>query len=159
MSAWLEKLGGDTTTAEYNVMALEIKGAGATGKLKIPQSQWRELYEYAHEEGMKAGAACVPTPMVVAQHANVADDSSPITQTWDAPEGVCGFAWITIHPGNCAFANWLKKHEKGGKAYGGGVIVNAKFGQRMERNLAYASAFAGICHKAGIKVYVGSRMD
>ncbi len=59
------------------------------------------------------------------------------------PFPACGFGWITVKPGNCSFAKWLKKTKGASSAHGGGVQlwVN-KFGQSHDKKKAYARAFA-----------------
>lgn len=118
------------------------------------------LHARAHQAGDAAAQAAVPAPMVVSQHASPLNDASPVTQAWFVSEGVCGFAWITIRPGNSPFANWAKKHAGACKAYYGGVeIWVGGYGQSMQRKEAYAYAYAEVIREAGIKAYAGSRMD
>ena len=121
---------------------------------------WQALYDKAVAAAEKAYAKCVPVPMVVAQHSNMADDNSPIEKSWFVEGGVCGFAWVTIHPGTCSFARWLVKHDLGSKAYRGGVSVWAgPKDQSMARKTAWAKGFAGVVGDAGIKCYVHSQID
>jgi hypothetical protein len=109
---------------------------------------------------MAAAKACIPTPMVVQAHANMADDASPVVQQWVIPQGVCGFAWVNIKPGNCGFAKWMVSQKLASKAYEGGVSHWVhKFGQSMELKEAYAQGFACVLNAHGIKAYAGSRMD
>ncbi len=125
----------------------------------------RELYERADEAGMKAAKAHTPTPMIVEQHKNVMDDNSPVVQSWNVSGGVCGFSWSVVRPGNCSFANWLKKNGKGKYSdYDKGVIVWAGgditgFGQSMTTKESYSRAFANVISDAGIKIFTYSRMD
>jgi hypothetical protein len=108
------------------------------------------LYEAAHKAGHAAAVGSSPTPMVV----------SGMGKSYYVSEGVCGFAWIVVKPGNSPFANWLKKTGKGDKAYGGGVdIWVGDYGQSLDRKSAYASAFAKVLSEAGIRAYSNSRMD
>ena len=59
------------------------------------------------------------------------------------PFPICGFAWVTVKPGNCTFANWLKKKGHARKAYGGGVQMwISGYGQSHDKKEAYARAFA-----------------
>jgi hypothetical protein len=98
--------------------------------------------------------------MVVQQRADVMDDTSPVVQQWVVPDGVCGFAWVKVRPGNCSFALWLKKH-KGGRTdyYGGIVLWVSAYNQSMEKKLAYARAFAGVVKEAGVDAYADYRLD
>lgn len=82
--------------------------------------------------------------------------------------GACGFAWIVIKPGNCGFANWLKKNGHAHAAYGGGIQVSVREGgQSMTLKEAYANAFAAEVNRLvtlGVlpkmkSCYADSRMD
>lgn len=139
----------------------ELLGFGATenGTAK-PQQNWQELFDKARAAGLEALRKHTPKPMTVVERTNPLDDSSPIRQAWHVSEGVCGFAWVVIHPGNCSFACWLRKNKIGHKHYyGGWEIWVSEGGQSMERKQAYAKAFAEVVNAAGIKAYTGSRMD
>src|SRR5262245_43968523 len=83
-----------------------------------PAKNFAELAAKAHAEGMAAGEACKPRAMVVSYRDGGGDMRREVVE-----DGVCGFAWITIRPGNCPFANYLKKTGAAHKAYGGGVQV------------------------------------
>lgn len=122
-----------------------------------------DLYRRAVEAGRAAAEACTPTPMVVQEHANPLDDSSPVIKQY-APvmAGVCGFAWINVRPGNSSFACWLKRNDLGrSDRYEGGVRVWVDgYGQSYERKRAYAGGFARVLRDAGMdRVYPGSRLD
>lgn len=119
------------------------------------------LFDAAHRAGMAAGEAARPTPMTVVQHANPLDDSSPVVKAY-APvmDGVCGFAYVIVRPGNSSFARWLKANRGARKAYYGGMQFSVhQFGQSYERKVAYAGAFVGVLEQAGVKAYVDSRLD
>lgn len=118
------------------------------------------IYNEAHKAGNDAAMTKVPTPMVVAEHANPLDDNSPVRQAWLVNDGVCGFASVIVRPGTCAFARWLTKEKGARKSYYGGTeLWISAFGQSMERKEAYAGAFAAVLNKHGIKAYSTSRMD
>ena len=122
--------------------------------------KWADLYARAHSAGLEVAEQCIPAVMVVQQHENMMDDDSPVKQQWAVPEGVCGFAWVTVTPGNCSFALWLKKHHNASKGYHGGMeLWVSDFGQSYERKHAYARAFARIVSEAGVKAYAGGRLD
>jgi hypothetical protein len=126
----------------------------------VREQKWSDLHQSAHRAGMAAGEAHRPATMIVQRHANMMDDSSPVVQQWVESEGVCGFAWVTITPGNSSFAIWLKKYTRARPAYQGGVQIWVhEFNQSMERKQAYAQAYAKVVRDAGIKAYAGSRMD
>lgn len=119
-----------------------------------------DLFARADAAGRAAAEATRPTPMVVQQHRDVLDDASPVVQEWVVPSGVCGFAWVTIHPATSAAARYAKKHLGARTAYRGGMeIWVAAYGQSMELKEAYAHAYARVLRDAGLKAYSGSRMD
>jgi hypothetical protein len=119
-------------------------------------AEFRELVGRAHAAGMAAGRTVQCEPMGVAR-VN-ADGSRTLVDI--VPDGPCGFAWITIRPGNSSFAIWAKRNRIADRAYGGGVSIwVGEFGQSMTRKQAYAYAYAGVLQDAGVKAYSGSRMD
>lgn len=120
-----------------------------------------KIFREAHVAGQLAAQACVPTPMAVVERANPLDDKSPIIRRYPVVQaGVCGFAWVTIFPGNCKAANYAKKNLGWRKPYGGGMqLWVSQYNQSMEMKYAYASAYAGVLQKYGITAYPGSRMD
>lgn len=116
--------------------------------------EMKAVFDRAHQAGQSAAASVVPAPLIV--HDVLSGYAYPPVM-----DGVCGFAWITIRPGNCALANFAKKYWKARKAYGGGVSIwVSEFGQSLARKDAYARAFAGVLREAtGANVSAGSRMD
>jgi len=124
------------------------------------EATWKALYDKAHAAGMAALEAARPMPMVVQERQSPLDDASPVKKEWFVEGGVCGFAWVTIQPANCSFAIWLRKNTQASRGYYGGMQLWVhEGGQSMQRKEAYASAFAKVCAEAGIKAYMGSRMD
>lgn len=125
-------------------------------------TNFQAVFDEAVEAGLEAGNLAKPTPMVVVEHRNQLDDNSPIKRTY-APvmDGVCGFAWVNIRPGNSSFANWLKANQLARKdSYYGGVTYWVRdFGQSYERKAAYAGAFASVLTKHGIKAVAAGRLD
>lgn len=109
------------------------------------------IYKRAHEEGMKALKAATPEPMVVVGGG----------KQYYVPQGLCGFAWVTIYPARGKFITWCKKNDIGGKAYGGGwSIWTREGGQSIELKEAYANAFAEVLRESlGLKAYANSRLD
>jgi hypothetical protein len=117
------------------------------------------LWAQAMAAGMAAGNAAAPVPMVVAQ-ADIFGKPLPDAKRYFVPDGVCGFAWVKVRPGNSPFANWGKKKGLLKSAYGGGVQYwVGEFGQSMQRKEAFASAMAKVLSDAGINAYADSRMD
>lgn len=79
---------------------------------KAQLATFERIWNEAWAAGVAAGNADTPVPMVVVQHANALDDSSPVVRQWGPiPDGSCGFACVCIAPSNCAFSNWLRKRE------------------------------------------------
>jgi len=124
-----------------------------------PRVDFQAIYNEADQAGKEAAKACCPTPMVVQGHSNPLDATSPVTDRWFVPQGVCGFAWIKFK-GNTAWARWTKKQGLCGEAYPSGrsIWVSA-YSQSMELKEAYARAFAKVLEKHGIQAYAQSRMD
>ena len=121
---------------------------------------FKAIYAEAHKAGMAAGDAETPTPMLVEQHENPLDDESPLQKVWKVPQGVCGFAWIIVRPGNCGFARWCRKNKGTGKAYyGGEQIWVGEFGQSYDKKMAYASAFASVLRHHDINAHSFGRFD
>jgi hypothetical protein len=83
-------------------------------------------------------------------------------KTYLLDEGACGFAWITIRPGNSKLANAYKKLGLAKSAYGGGVSVwVGEFGQSIDRKSAYANAYAEKLREltGEERIYGESRLD
>ena len=126
----------------------------------IDKKDFQNIYDEAHRAGMKAGQAHTPTPMIVAEQKNLFDNNNP-GESWKVDSGICGFVWINIKPGNCAFANFLKKelYASPDSYYGGVCIWVSYFDQSMECKEKYAEAFAAVLKNKGIRTYAMSRMD
>lgn len=123
-------------------------------------AKFEAAYKKAVEAGNAAGAANKPHPMIVQEREH--PFGGAVTKEWFVGEGACGFAWVTVYPGNHPFANWLKKNNYARKAYGGGVqIWISAFGQSVERKEACANEMAKVLREElEIKeIYAGSRLD
>lgn len=121
---------------------------------------WETIYHAAQAKGCLAAAKTGPAPMLVQQHENMMDDSSPVAKQWLVPGGVCGFAWVVVRPGTSSFARWLVKHDHARPHdYGGVSIWIGGYGQSMEKKEAHASAMAAYLCRVGIKAHAQSRMD
>jgi hypothetical protein len=124
---------------------------------------FRALFDKAYEAGMAAGRGSTPVTMIVGSPTTpLGDDIDYTKKIYVVPDGPCGFAWVNVRPGNCRFANWLKKNKLGRHdSYEGGVKIWVReFGQSMTRKEAFANAFADVVRAAGIeRCYAGSRMD
>ena len=124
-------------------------------------ARFETAFDSARAVASAAGKAFTPTPMTVVEPSNPLDDASPPRQTWHVPEGVCGFAWVNVSPGNSSFARWLSKNGLAGKSYYGGVdIWISAFGQSYERKMAAAEAMAEELRSSlNIKAYASGRLD
>jgi len=135
----------------------EYTGYGAAKTAK--DQAFQAAFAKAVQAGLAAGAGKQPTAMVVQEMVGM---TSEVKQSWYESEGACGFAWVTVTPGNCPFANWLKKNGYASKAYGGGVQVwISDFGQSVDRKEACAGAMAKTLQmELGMSgIYAGSRLD
>ncbi len=128
------------------------------------------LYAKAHKAGVEAALECQPTPMIVQQHADVLDDSSPVVQQWVARGGVCGSASVTVTPGTTSFARWAVANRGWHKHYYGGVAkhmnppeeaicFDRRLVQSLEIALAYTRAFVKVLNDAGINAHCNYRED
>lgn len=147
-----------------------LQSLGATGTPKLPKSvrdaKHAALFAKAWAAGVAAVEGCVPTPMTVVEHANpvaglLGGDPGPIVKEYEpVADGVCGFAWVTITPGNSSFARWLIKEGKARPHYRGGIQVwISGYRQSYERKSAHAQGMAEALREAGIKAYSGGRLD
>lgn len=123
-----------------------------------------DLLAAAHAAGRAAHDAVRPTPMVVEEHENQFDDSSPVVQRYVSNEGPVGFAWVIVRPGNSSFAHFLRKTGRGSSAYRGGVQIWVRTPeQSYERKVAYARAMADVLKASplleGLSITTGSRVD
>ena len=120
----------------------------------------KAMFDKARAAGLAAGESAVPTPMVVSQHADAFDDKSPVKQSWFVPDGVCGFAWVTLRPGTSPAARFAKKFLGARRGFHGGMeLWVSEFGQSMARKEAFADAFAKVLKDHGVTAFAGSRMD
>jgi len=117
------------------------------------QDVWLNAFRKADLAGEEAALAQEETMLKIAGY---------------APFPTCGFAWIVVRPGNCAFAKWLKKNKGADKHYNGGVSIwVSKFGQSHDKKKTYARAFADTIEKEliltqiapNMTINAGSRLD
>lgn len=128
---------------------------------KKSDAQYVAIWRLADIAGRAAVEALNVVPMTVIQRANPLDDSSPVTQSWHVPDGVCGFAYIRSK-GNTAFGRWMKRATAARRdSYAGGVYVSVhEFGQSYQKKDAYARAFVKELVDNGIDgVWSESRLD
>ena len=121
-----------------------------TKKASPKEAEFKALLERAQINGRKKVESLEVNPMVVTDG----------VQNWFVADGSCGFAWVVIRPGNCAFANWLKKKEIARAHYYGGVqIWISAYNQSMQKKMAFAEGMAEVFKEAGIEAHADSRMD
>ena len=69
-----------TATTEYGSLREKIAAE------KAEREERYRVFEAAHRKALEAarqaGLDAVPAPMVVTQHANQLDDTSPVTKSW-----------------------------------------------------------------------------
>jgi hypothetical protein len=125
-------------------------------------AEMKALYDSAHQAGMKAVVNLQVVPMIVGEETNLFSGKIDYNKpTYFVEDGVCGFAWVNVKPGNSKFANWLKKNElaRSDSYYGGVTVWVSAFNQSMQKKEAYARGFAEVLRNAGINAYSQSRMD
>lgn len=116
----------------------------------MESTDFQQVIAEAHEAGFNAGQSYNPEPMMVVGGG----------KTHHVPEGVCGFAWITVRPGTTSFARYWKKNHGARRAYYGGVELWVReFGQSHDRKLAFAEAYAKKLCEHGINATAGSKLD
>ena len=124
---------------------------------------YSEIHNDCHAAGMAAGIKHRPVPVLVGQGTSLFSTEIDYTkQTFLLDDGACGYAWVTIHPGNSKLAREFTKLGIARKAYGGGVqIWVSEFGQSVDRKEAYAYAYAEKLREltGEDRIYAGSRMD
>jgi len=159
-SGFIDALKAGGESFNKTVAQLEaLPGASKKGESK-PKQDWQSIYDAARAACLAAGHAMTPTPMVVQQHADQLDDTSPVVQQWHVSEGVCGFAGVIIKSGNSSFARWCSKNKIGHRHYYGGWYINvSEFNQSYERKTQGATAMAEYFRTHGIECYVDSRLD
>ena len=124
--------------------------------------QFQALYDEANRAGHEAATNHTPRPMVVGTAIGLTNEIDKTKPMYYESEGLCGFAWVNIKPGNSRFANYLKKNNlaRPDSYYGGVTIWVGAYGQSYERKQKYASAFASVLREYGIdKCYSASRLD
>ena len=133
---------------------------------KLTKCGYAALIRKAEAAAHQAGLDAVPTPMVVQQHSNVLNDTSPVVKEWYVGEGACGFGWVVIRPATSGLVRYLREHGIGNKNYYGGWQVWSRAvdhrgyqTQSITRNYAWAQAYARVLKDAGFEAHASSRMD
>lgn len=136
-----------------------------------------DLLKKATAAGHKAAEKSRPIPMVVQEHVNMLDDSSPVKQSWVVPGGVCGFAWVIVRCTNKESRKFINDLKKAGIAspdvndwspkvvfkkasyYKGYMYYCPLMTQSMTLKEDFCQAFAKVLHDTGINAHSMSRMD
>jgi len=144
---------------QFKAMLLE-KRDQATARYE----EYREWIVACSELAEAAYRNAQPAPMAVYETAGLSDAPKPGGKSWYVSEGVCGFAYVTIHPATSSFARWLSKEKIGYKAYRGGWQIPMHFfvgqmGQSLERAEAASYAVSNFLCQQGIDTQASSRMD
>lgn len=108
--------------------------------------RFQSIFEIASREGLKAGTAVIPPPMVLKEYGTI----------W---EGECGFAWVHLPDARTPFARWLSKRDIGYPGRPGRIVFSSLKTQSVVRNRAFATAFANTLRINGIECSVNSRLD
>lgn len=135
--------------------SLRDKMAAERAERDARYAEYAKAWAIAVECGLAAGKAAIPEPMTVV-------DGFTGRHIETVADGSCGFAWVTVHPGNSSFARWAAKKHGAKKAYGGGMQVYwvSHFNQSLTRKEAFARAFAqSLRDSLRIEAFSGSRMD
>lgn len=150
----------------HQYATLKEKIAAGKAERTHRNAHFANVWKGAQAVGYMAGCDAQPTPMIVGEATSILskeiDYSKP---TYYVPDGPCGFAWVIVKPGNCAFANWLRKNDIGHKRYYGGWEVSIReHGQSIERKERHAAAMAEYLRKHLDRsdygsIFSDSRMD
>lgn len=141
---------------------VDVEVVKTVKKKALTDRQCRSIFNKAHHAGMQSAKRCKPVPMIVGTPKTpLGNDIDTSKKMYYVEGGVCGFAWVEIHPARGKFVQWLKKNDHGHKSdyFGGwhiGVFINT---QSLARNEAYARAFAQVLSDHGINARMNSRID
>lgn len=123
-----------------------------------------EIFDEAEQCGRASADHTIPTPMVVNEHKNMADDSSPVIQSWYVTEGVCGFAWVDFKCKDTITRKFINQMKKLGdknplRNNEGWTYWVSYGGQSLQRKEDFALAFSRKLHEYGINCRAQSRID
>ena len=159
------------------------KGGGEKSNSKATRKRskksWaEELCSKAEAAGQKAMDELIASktvqPMVVAEHANMLDDSSPVKKSWVVKGGACGFASIRVKCMNGPSRKFINQLKKAGIAgdrntfkqwsksdYYGGYMKSFTLigGQSLAYKVAYAYAYSEVLSNEGIDTWVWTKDD
>jgi hypothetical protein len=123
------------------------------------------IYNEADQAAEKAFNECEPTPVMFGQAAGLFGNEMVAGTECIVDEGVCGYAWVNLHPARGDFVKFCKQNKIGNSGtYKGWTISMSKYGNRfngqsMARKEAAAEAFIAVLNEHGINSQMTSRMD
>lgn len=112
----------------------------------VGDDRWQEIFNVAHAKGMEAVTAKVATPMVLEKYGTI----------WD---GMCGFGWVDFTDARKPFPKWLIKRDLAWVTNPGVRMFSNTNEQSIDKNRAYAEAFAKVLQANGVDCSTGSRLD
>lgn len=134
-AAWLEMIQNKSSRSSKPAATPSDKLADKQAELK----EFRYVLNECLRAAQKAEKACVPTPMVVVEHTNMIDDSSPIRRMDVVNSGVCGVLIVKL-PRQYKFTKWLVA-EGHAHAYDTWTSLRTPYTQSYERLQAWWRAF------------------
>lgn len=126
-------------------------------------THYAKVWADAVAAGKAAGDGHRPEPMYVTE-GDLLGRPRPGAPVECVPDGVCGFAWVSVRPGTTSFARWLVKNAGARKDYYGGVSVwIGGWNQSYERKMAAAQAMADVLNRdlgePKVGIYASGRLD
>ena len=149
-----------STAIEYTVAEPKKKALSKVECARIHKEAW--------SAANKAAFSHKPTPMIVGTPGANGEIDPKKGNVYYVGSGVCGFAWVEIHPARGSFVNYLKSKEIGRKSdYYGGWHISSNLKnlfkdprvQSMEIAEAWACTYASVLNSYGIPARANSRMD
>lgn len=110
------------------------------------EERWRAIFEIAHSKGLNAAVEKVATPMVLETYGTI----------WD---GMCGFGWVQFSDARAPFPKWLILKGYAYPSHPGAKMFSRINAQSIDKNRAYAEAFAKVLQANGIPCNADSRLD
>ena len=109
------------------------------------EAYWKNIFEVAHNEGIKSAKKCIPEPMPWQSSVSMAGGIEP--------EGMCGYAYIILSK-ESDFAEWVLRNKLGTIIKGSNNIkIFAKSeSQSLDREKAYADSFSKTLWLNGIDI-------
>jgi hypothetical protein len=119
---------GKDRNLEQHAATPPIVPRGTAGR-----QRWETIFDLAHQAGLAAAAERIPTPVAV--------------EGTVVMDGLTGIARVVVNNGRSAFSRWLRTTGRGKKADSGCAIVSDYRDWSVEREEAYAEAFAKVLRR------------